>query len=135
MKRGTASDVANLIAMIVLFMVLYIVILPTPERENLVNNVDSTGSSDYNQDSGSRDSFKVLLSESPGFVYPYIRDVLAQPLPSINLFANQETKEIQSLQREACFSILQKKFTLIWKMLSLWKMQNFTSLLVMVQES
>ncbi|HLD15510.1 MAG TPA: hypothetical protein VJB94_02935 [Candidatus Nanoarchaeia archaeon] len=93
MKRGTASDVANLIAMIVLFMVLYIVILPTPERENLVNNVDSTGSSDYNQDSGSRDSFKVLLSESPGFVYPYIRDVLAQPLPSINLFANQETKE------------------------------------------
>ena len=51
MKRGAdGSSIGNLIALIVLFMVLYIVILPTSARESVTNTMD-----ELNPDSIPRD--------------------------------------------------------------------------------
>ncbi len=97
-KRGAelpTSSAAGFILMMVLFFVIYVIFLPIGEKEKLVD--DTYSGSDYGSgypgvDEGPRyDSgvgFKALLSTSPGRVYPYLNDLVQQPLTAVRLFAD-----------------------------------------------
>src|SRR3989344_669286 len=97
-KRGAAvpaPPAATLVLMIVLFFVLYLVLIPSSDREKILqaNQPSETQLSTPDGSSVSErgpTAYRTLLVESPGVVYPYLRDVLAVPLPADNLFSTQE---------------------------------------------
>ncbi|MDO8628767.1 MAG: hypothetical protein Q7R56_03360 [Nanoarchaeota archaeon] len=115
-KRGQATEnAASFIFMLILFFVIYIIILPTHEKANLLqdNNVYGTGidipvntyetptiydpnyeTPYYGNTYAPSYQTTTIFSETPGKVYPYIDDALIQPLSSINLYINQEQKTI-----------------------------------------
>ncbi len=84
MKRGEGSPVANFILMFALFLVVYLIILPPGAKEDIIY----TGT-EYDQVEG-----KLLFSESPGLVRPFLKDVLSTKLAPVKLFAFTETEPL-----------------------------------------
>lgn len=93
-KRGdsSASSAAAFILMMLLFLVIYIMVLPSSEKAKLVGDeyVGYPGYSDYGDgprvESGT--GFRSLMSTSPGRVYPYLNDIVQQPLTAVRLFTD-----------------------------------------------
>ncbi len=96
-RKGQAVNATYLLSMIALFIVLYIILLPEGEKERLTQEPgqdDIFGSTDtYGY--GPSDQFvngpsagaKTFISESPGVVYPTLKNVFSKPLASVNLFS------------------------------------------------
>ncbi len=88
MRKGQ-GNVAGFIAMIALFILIYILLLPEQEKEKLLQGTSGGGFGDrapsYSGISGRE--FRTLLSESPGLVSPFLAEVVDRPLASVNLFS------------------------------------------------
>jgi len=90
-KRGqrktmpSATQVTILVLLIGLAMLVYIILLPPEERATLLNETDT----DF--DSVTSTTYeKVLLSESPGEVYPRTESTIRHGLNDIELFSREE---------------------------------------------
>ena len=98
-EKRPISYVANFVALIALFFVLYIIILPSGEKAKLVDDssvigtgTPALGNTGSVGTSGSAyENVRTLLVESPGIVRPFTEEVGAQPISSVKLFTNQET--------------------------------------------
>ena len=75
-KRGQAdlappqsptAHVAAFVSLLVLFIILYIFLLPTKEREELLNITQVTEEEQIKE----KEEANVLLSQSPGLLYPF----------------------------------------------------------------
>src|SRR3989344_454250 len=84
MKRGEGSPVANFILMFALFIVVYLIILPPAAKEDIVY----TGQ-EYDKVEG-----KLLFSQSPGLVRPFLKEVISTKLAPVKLFAFTETEPL-----------------------------------------
>tara|TARA_Y100000310_G_scaffold1020_1_gene1404 strand:+ start:3449 stop:4651 length:1203 start_codon:yes stop_codon:yes gene_type:complete len=106
MKKGqdTGFTVYWLIAIIALFLLGYVILLPEGEKEKLVNDPGDLGNEvDYETTYGTRGtstrpSLKptqetLLLSETPGKLLPYGQSLFVKSLASINLFAEENKRE------------------------------------------
>lgn len=82
MKRGQGTAVANFILMFALFIVVYIILLPPGAKEQLITT-DKEGAQVEGQ---------LLVSESPGLVKPFLREITSRRLQPIKLFALTETE-------------------------------------------
>jgi len=95
-KRGVggAKDVAILVAVIGLLMIVYVLLLPPSEREDLLNITD--GDSDINGDTNGDkgDYYKTLLLERPGTVYPFEEDEAKHDINQVNIFVRTEPEMI-----------------------------------------
>ncbi|HLD02379.1 MAG TPA: hypothetical protein VJC07_01620, partial [Candidatus Nanoarchaeia archaeon] len=101
-EKRPISYVANFVALIALFFILYIIILPSGEKAKLVDDssvigtgtpaLGNTGAYGSTGTSGSAyENARTLLVESPGIVKPFTEEIGAQPISSVKLFTNQET--------------------------------------------
>jgi hypothetical protein len=90
-KRGSNElNAMWLVIMIAVFLVVYIILLPVGEKEKLVGTQPIYGPSSGNYGgygSGGLLGSGLLLSESPGIVYPLVDAVIGKPLASVNLFS------------------------------------------------
>ena len=104
MKKGQDGviNVAWLIAIIALFLILYTVLLPEEDKVNLINNpgqldrdIDDIrgGGPIYPGEPFGRGT--LLLSETPGTLYPYAQHLFVKPLASVNLFSTVQKGEQQ----------------------------------------
>jgi len=94
-KRGDSggTSVAVLISLIGLFVLLFVLMLPPEERENLLGNqTNSYGDNNDNGVNGVERS--TLLLESPGTVYPNKKEEIDHKLNPINIFIRNEPKII-----------------------------------------
>ena len=103
-KRGVVDEynVGALIAIIALFLLLYVILISPQEREELLG-VRQTSGPDYGGKyteeekpssfgyGGDANKKGLVLSESPGTVYPLFTDVAAKNIPSVRLFSRKET--------------------------------------------
>ncbi len=108
-KRGEeipTSNAAAFILMFLLFFVIYIIIIPTQDKAELVGDESilggEYGGGDYYADGDLRgypdrqDSYRkgghreILLSENPGAVFPYVDSAIVQPLGSVHLYIDPE---------------------------------------------
>lgn len=92
--QDTGSGVAVLILLITLFMVLYILLLPPEQREEILNQSTS-------EDGSSEFVSKTILSESPGQLYTTQESNIVHDISAINLFIKSEpitTKLANSLE-------------------------------------
>ena len=92
----SGAQVAGFVALIALFIILYIILLPDSEKEKLigVDFEDEDGVS--SSDGGEGKVFRILLSETPGSLSPLEEEEVEQNLAAINLFSGTE-KGVQSL--------------------------------------
>jgi hypothetical protein len=106
MKKGqdTGFTVYWLIAIIALFLLGYVILLPEGEKEKLVNDPGDLGNEvDYETTYGTRGTSTrpslrpiqetLLLSETPGKLLPYGQSLFVKSLASINLFAEENKRE------------------------------------------
>lgn len=84
MKRGEGSAVANFILMFALFIVVYLILLPPGAKQDLIAPGEGISGVEG----------KLLLSESPGLVRPFLKDVLSTKIAPIKLFALTETQPL-----------------------------------------
>ncbi|MDO8556217.1 MAG: hypothetical protein Q7R96_03525 [Nanoarchaeota archaeon] len=109
-KRGVdvypTADAAGFILMLLLFFAIYIVLLPTNEKAELMqdDSVYGVGSYDYTTNNAgytygyegtTGTTYKVLFSETPGKVYPYLDDNVLQPLTSVSLSIDEAAQNIK----------------------------------------
>src|SRR3989344_258001 len=93
MKRGEGSPVANFILMFALFIVVYLIILPPAAKEDIVY----TGQ-EYDKVEG-----KLLFSQSPGLVRPFLKEVISTKLArslavSTSVFSTKDEELMFDLQ-------------------------------------
>src|SRR3989338_8871219 len=89
MKKGQASGAAVLLAIIAGLIIMFIILIPPSEREELLGTGDSP------DDSGDGAvSAKVLLRESPGRLDFLDKKEVEHPLPIINVYTKEESKVI-----------------------------------------
>ena len=87
MKKGQASGAAVLLAIIAGLIIMFIILIPPSEREELLGTGDSP------DDSGDGAvSAKVLLRESPGRLDFLDKKEVEHPLPVINVYTKEESK-------------------------------------------
>lgn len=92
LKRGdAAAELATFVILMALFIILYIVLLPPGDRDVLLNQTTSTSTSA----SGIAvpEGAKVILSESPGMVYSYSKNIQTIKLEPIHLYEKDETTQ------------------------------------------
>lgn len=89
------TDIAALVLLIALFMIVYVLLLPPADRQDLLEsnpNYNNGGTSgDYN------DSYYQgisLLSASPGKLYPFERNTITKDFPPAILFTRTESDTI-----------------------------------------
>ena len=106
MKKGEAPGIIVywLIALIGLFLIVYVILLPEGEKEKLVNDPTTIGNEvDYTTTQGNKGTDlrpglrpptqTLLLSETPGKLLPYGQSLFVKPLASLNLFAEENKRE------------------------------------------
>ncbi len=96
-KRGQAPvPVSWLIGIIALFIMIYIILLPEGDKQALINDPGSLGQSTPSypgiEPNIRGNTFRILLSETPGIVYPLTNQIIDKPLASINLFSISDTR-------------------------------------------
>ena len=101
-KRGQKIEsptvhVAIFVLVLGLIMVGYLILLPESEREKVLG----TGEEYYHEGSedGEELDEEVMLSVSPGSVYPYSKEVEEKSLASINLYSTTKTDPIMLADR------------------------------------
>lgn len=92
-KKGqeSGSSIAVLILLMALFILLYVLLLPPEQRETILNqSIDGTSSEQITP--------SVLLSESPGQIYPEKEGSIIHDISPINIFLKTEptTKKLAS---------------------------------------
>ncbi len=111
-KRGAeelpTGPAAGFILMFLLFFVIYIIIIPTQDKAELAGDpsiLGGPGSGDYSYPGasgyngyGGIANYNVLLSESPGHVFPYVNSFVVQPLGSVDLYVDTEESTISLAQ-------------------------------------
>ena len=113
MRKGQQSGVnaSYLIAVIAVMFILYVILIPSGEKEALINDPSavgqgSLGGSSYGQGYGQPTfgpGFITIFSESPGTLYPHLDQTLTKPLPSVHLFSLKQQSE-ESLAQSLTFS-------------------------------
>lgn len=94
-KKGqdAALNATYLIGVIAVLILLYILLLPEGEKDKLISSPESLGQTPPRGPSyGGPSTFKTLLSESPGILYPSVDQTFTKPLASVNLFSTTESK-------------------------------------------
>ncbi|MDI6736958.1 MAG: hypothetical protein QME12_00385 [Nanoarchaeota archaeon] len=89
-KGDAAAEVATFIILMALFIVLYIVLLPPGEREEILGEGSTT------TDGGEvsvAEGAKVLFSESPGQVFAYSKNINTFNLEPVHLYLKDETTQ------------------------------------------
>ena len=91
-KKGQGgSGAAWLVSLIALFLIIYVILLPEQEKENLLRDPGRVGSGTIYPGSETPGligpGFKNLLSESPGIVSPIAAQIVNKQLASVNLFS------------------------------------------------
>src|SRR3989344_2318845 len=87
MKKGQAAGAAVLLAIIAGLIIMFIILIPPSEREELLGTGDSLDDEDPV-------STKVLLRESPGRIDFLDKKEVEHPLPVINVYTKEESKII-----------------------------------------
>ena len=102
MKRGeivTSNPAYSLILMVGLFMIVYVILLPEADKEQFVNDPGQLGNNVVRgTHTGTGSPYPhntILLSETPGRLYPYTQKLFVKPLASVNLFSTTEKHEQQ----------------------------------------
>ncbi|HII16234.1 MAG TPA: hypothetical protein HA362_08080 [Nanoarchaeota archaeon] len=91
LKRGdAAAELSTFVILMALFVILYIVLLPPGDRDMLLNQTTSSSSS---AGVAVPEGAKVLLSESPGMVYSYSKNIQTVKLEPIHLYEKDETTQ------------------------------------------
>lgn len=133
LKKGQAGgiEVSILVILIALFIIIYVILLPPEERTELLgdNTTDSSGAS---VPSGST----VLLSESPGKVVSYSKNIQTSKLEPLHLYAKDE-QETQALVKTLTVSrnILKDNYkNIVFNIDDLDKIKD-VKLFMMVQDS
>ncbi len=97
-KKGqeSALNATYLIVVIALLILAYILLLPESEKEKLISSPQSLGQGPIGDQRGpginGYSGFRMLLSESPGMIYPPNNRGLTKQLASVNLFSTVESK-------------------------------------------
>ena len=92
-KGESASNAMWLVLMIGLFLLVYIILLPVGEKEKLIGEQPIYGPGVGPSGPGGQFTSALFLSETPGLVYPPVRQVIGTPLASVNLFSFTESEQ------------------------------------------
>jgi len=90
-KRGQAAGAAVLIAIIAGLIVMFIILAPPSEREEILGTSET---SDGTDDSGKGVTSRVLLKERPGRIDFIDQEDFEHPLPVINVYTKTESKAL-----------------------------------------
>ncbi len=88
-KGSTAVDISTFVILLALFIVLYVILLPPGDREALLETGESSSSAAGGVDV--EEGAKVLLSESPGPVFAYSKNVQNLKLEPVHLYVKDDT--------------------------------------------
>jgi hypothetical protein len=94
MKKGQASGAAILLAIIAALIVMFIVLSPPSERDEILTGTPSGTGGSGSGGSGSTSDGKVLLKESPGRLDYLNQKDVEHSLPAINIYTREESKVI-----------------------------------------
>ena len=88
MKKGQASgaSIATFVFLIAIFIVVYVLLIPQEDRDDLLNKNNTIDDGDDNGDL----SGEVLLRERPGLVRDIDSDTVKHKINSVNLFLREE---------------------------------------------
>ena len=96
-KRGQKIEsptvhVAIFVLLMALFIIGYLVLLPKSERERLLGTGEEYEPDEYEE--GIEVEKEILLSVSPGAVYPYSKETEEKDLASVNLYSTTKTSPV-----------------------------------------
>ncbi len=99
-KKGDTPAAAYFIMMLALFLTIYVVLLPTQEKQAMMGE-PITPPGMYTNDGvpslgGYGEGYGNIFSDSPGFLQPYAVALLQRDLASISLYSSEE-KEYETL--------------------------------------
>lgn len=89
-KGDSAVEISTFIVLMALFLILYVVLLPPAERDELLGETSTTS------DTGGvsvAEGAKVLLSESPGQVFAYSKNINTFNVEPVHLYLKDETTQ------------------------------------------
>ncbi len=89
--QGNASAAAVLIALIGLFIILYILLIPPEEREKIL------GEDELEKTKEAGEKMNILLSESPGRLFPAEKREFEQSFPAVSIYVGEEGMELKKL--------------------------------------
>ena len=89
-RKGDAAEISTFIILMGLFIILYVVLLPPGERDVILGETSaSTSAGEISVEAGA----KVLLSESPGKVFAYSKNIQTLNLEPIHLYLKDDTTQ------------------------------------------
>jgi hypothetical protein len=88
-KKAQAEGAFNLVLMIILFLVVYMILLPAGEKREIMGEPPIVTQTDVPADGGVylEPGFANLLTESPGLMKPLLYETSQTNLASVNLFS------------------------------------------------
>lgn len=86
--------VAIFVLLLGLIIIAYLVLLPRTEREKLLGTGEEYYPEGYEEEEEGEVEREILLSEYPGEVYPYSREIDDKSLASVNLYSTTRTKPV-----------------------------------------
>ncbi|MDD4878348.1 MAG: hypothetical protein PHO02_04920 [Candidatus Nanoarchaeia archaeon] len=89
-KGEGAVEISTFIVLMALFIILYIVLLPPGERDEILGETSSAASAG---EVAVAEGSKVLLSESPGQVFAYSKNINTFNLEPVHLYLKDETTQ------------------------------------------
>lgn len=93
-KPLSAGPVATLVAIIALFMIFYVLLLPPAERHALLNITDDVNRASSGSSIDSIEKAEIILSTSPGLVSLDVEEEREHKITPINLFVKSEAEVI-----------------------------------------
>lgn len=91
--ESPTGHVAIFIIIMALFILVYLLLLPQSEREELLGTGEEYAPEGAEEEVEA-DEEEIILSVTPGYVYPYSRDKEEKDLASVNLYSTIKTKPI-----------------------------------------
>jgi len=88
-RKGDAAEISTFIILMGLFIILYVVLLPPGERDIILGETSSSTTDGISVAAGA----KVLLSESPGQVFAYSKNIQTLNLEPIHLYLKDDTTQ------------------------------------------
>lgn len=89
-RKGDATEISTFIVLMALFMVLYVVLLPPGERDEILGETSATTAGG---EVSVAEGAKVLLSESSGQVFAYSKNINTFNLEPVHLYLKDETTQ------------------------------------------
>lgn len=106
--KSPTSAISGVVALFALFLLIYILLLPPGEREEMLNLTSGDSESEIGEEGYTGGIVEILVSESPGLVEPSEEETRERDITSISLFTNVET-ETETLSNT--FSISRSSFS------------------------